>query len=112
MILKIFSPKKRKNVALFVKKIITLCLDKRQYFRRKLAKIAENCDHNIDSRSDLSFTTNLKRFLPHFGKKWQFSLYEKLQLFLVGKLALYFESNDSPRFWRKYVQNNNIGPGD
>jgi hypothetical protein len=23
-------------------------LEKRQFFRRKLAKIAENCDHNID----------------------------------------------------------------
>jgi hypothetical protein len=23
--------------------------EKRQFFRRKLAKIAENCDHNIDS---------------------------------------------------------------
>jgi hypothetical protein len=23
--------------------------DKRQFFRRKLAKIAQNCDHNIDS---------------------------------------------------------------
>jgi hypothetical protein len=30
--------------------IITLVLgrEKRQFFRRKLAKIAENCDHNID----------------------------------------------------------------
>jgi hypothetical protein len=24
--------------------------EKRQFFRRKLAKIAENCDHNIDLR--------------------------------------------------------------
>jgi hypothetical protein len=24
--------------------------EKRQFFRRKLAKIAENCDHNIDPR--------------------------------------------------------------
>jgi hypothetical protein len=24
--------------------------EKRQFFRRKLSKIAENCDHNIDPR--------------------------------------------------------------
>jgi hypothetical protein len=28
--------------------------EKRQFFRRKLSKIAENCDHNIDP----SFTIN------------------------------------------------------
>jgi hypothetical protein len=27
--------------------------EKRQFFRRKLLKIAENCDHNIDPRLDL-----------------------------------------------------------
>jgi hypothetical protein len=32
--------------------IITLVFEKNtNYFRRKLAKIAENCDHNIDPRS-------------------------------------------------------------
>jgi hypothetical protein len=28
------------------------CWEKRQFFRRKLSKIAENCDHNIDPRYD------------------------------------------------------------
>jgi hypothetical protein len=28
--------------------IITLVFEKTPFFRRKLAKIAENCDHNID----------------------------------------------------------------
>jgi hypothetical protein len=33
--------------------IITLVVEKkRQFFRRNLAKIAENCDHNIDHLSD------------------------------------------------------------
>jgi hypothetical protein len=35
--------------------------EKRQFFRRKLAKIAENCDHNIDPRFN------------HFLKDWGFS---------------------------------------
>jgi hypothetical protein len=56
MIFKIFSPKnRRKNWRFLLKtklnfeKIITLFfLEKRQFFRRKWAKIAENCDHNID----------------------------------------------------------------
>jgi hypothetical protein len=26
-------------------------LEKRQFFRRKLSKIAENCDHNIDPKT-------------------------------------------------------------
>jgi hypothetical protein len=28
--------------------------EKRQFFRRKLAKIAENCDHNIDPCTHLT----------------------------------------------------------
>jgi hypothetical protein len=47
MILKIFSPK---NLA-----------KKLAFFRRKLAKIAENCDHNIDP---WSFTCSLR-----FGRR-------------------------------------------
>jgi hypothetical protein len=31
--------------------IITLVLEKNAIFRRKLAKIAEICDHNIDPRA-------------------------------------------------------------
>jgi hypothetical protein len=30
--------------------------EKRQFFRRKLSKIGENCDHNIDPRSPWRFT--------------------------------------------------------
>jgi hypothetical protein len=57
MILKIFSPKNSaKNLAILTQ--ITAILvakndhnigfqEKRQFFRRKWAKIAENCDHNI-----------------------------------------------------------------
>jgi hypothetical protein len=33
--------------------------EKRQFFRQKLSKIAENCDHNIDPR-----VTRLGEFLP------------------------------------------------
>jgi hypothetical protein len=54
MLFKIFSPKKlaffTQNKAKICKiVIITLAFEKkRQFFSRKLAKIAENCDHNID----------------------------------------------------------------
>jgi hypothetical protein len=57
MILKIFLPKNLecwrfllKLLLVFTKNvIITLVFEKKsQFFRRKLAKIAENCDHNID----------------------------------------------------------------
>jgi hypothetical protein len=60
VILKIFSPKNFANkLAFFAQSkaklrknvIITLVFEKkRQFFRKKLAKIAENCDHNIDPR--------------------------------------------------------------
>jgi hypothetical protein len=58
MLLKIFSPKKLAKKVAFLPQtkaklckilIITLLFEKkRQLFRRKLSKIAENCDHNID----------------------------------------------------------------
>jgi hypothetical protein len=58
MIFKIFSPKNfakklaflTQNKAKLCKIVITtLVFDKKTpFFRRKLAKIAENCDHNID----------------------------------------------------------------
>jgi hypothetical protein len=60
MILKIFSPKNlaeilvgfaRTTASLCKSLIITLVFgEKRQLFRRKLAKIVENCDLNIDPR--------------------------------------------------------------
>jgi hypothetical protein len=37
--------------------------EKRQFFRRKLAKIAENCDHNIDPRSAVFLKNQTKN--PH-----------------------------------------------
>jgi hypothetical protein len=56
MILKIFSPKNLAKKFAFLTKlnfekylIITLVFRKNAiFFRRKLGKIAENCDHNID----------------------------------------------------------------
>jgi hypothetical protein len=58
MIFKIFSPKNlAKILAFFAKTTVTISKnliitldfwEERQFFRRKLAKIAENCDHNID----------------------------------------------------------------
>jgi hypothetical protein len=39
--------------------------EKRQIFRRKLAKIAENCDHNIDPR-----VTELGRILAIVYVLW------------------------------------------
>jgi hypothetical protein len=60
MIFKIFSPKKLRKKWRFLTQnkaklckllIITLVCEKNaNFFRRKLAKIAENCDHNIDPR--------------------------------------------------------------
>jgi hypothetical protein len=57
MIFKIFSPKKLRKIGVFDSKQSYIMhifyhnigfWEKRQFFRRKLAKIAENCDHNID----------------------------------------------------------------
>jgi hypothetical protein len=48
MILKIFSPKNGKNLRVLLKLLLVF-----PFVRRKLAKIAENCYHNID---------------PYFGK--------------------------------------------
>jgi hypothetical protein len=58
MIFKIFSPKNSAKKLAFLTQnkaklcknwIITLVFEKNaNFFRRKLAKIAENCDHNID----------------------------------------------------------------
>jgi hypothetical protein len=54
----IFSEKFDEKIAFFVKNtanvrkicIITLVLGKTPFFRPKLAKLSENCDHNIDPR--------------------------------------------------------------
>jgi hypothetical protein len=57
MILKIFLPKKiakklafltQNKAKLYKIVIITLVFEKNATFCRKLSKIAENCDHNID----------------------------------------------------------------
>jgi hypothetical protein len=58
MILKIFSPKNLAKISsFFAQTAATFCknliatlvfVKKRQFYRLKLAKIAENCDHNID----------------------------------------------------------------
>jgi hypothetical protein len=58
MIFYIYSPKNSAKKLAFLTQnkakickilIITLVFEKkRQFFRRKLSKIAENCDHNID----------------------------------------------------------------
>jgi hypothetical protein len=60
MILKIFLPKNlAKNLAFFTQTTASFFAkieynndfsEKRQLFRRKLAKNSENCDHNIDPR--------------------------------------------------------------
>jgi hypothetical protein len=59
MILKIFSPKNLAKILVFyAQATVGFCKnchhnigfgEKRQFFRRKLAKTAENCYHNIDS---------------------------------------------------------------
>jgi hypothetical protein len=52
-----FRQKKMQKLAFLTRNKAKLCkflivtlffVKKRQFFRRKLAKIAENCDHNID----------------------------------------------------------------
>jgi hypothetical protein len=59
MIFKIFSHKNLAKKLAFLLKLLLLVLvtnnnhnisigEKRQFFRRKLAKIEENCEHNID----------------------------------------------------------------
>jgi hypothetical protein len=55
MIFQIFSPKNSAKKLAFLTqnkaelcKILIIFEKKRQFFRRKLSKIAENCDHNID----------------------------------------------------------------
>jgi hypothetical protein len=45
--------------------IITLVFLKRQFFRQKLSKIAENCNHNIDPKTKC-FETCLGGFLKLF----------------------------------------------
>jgi hypothetical protein len=60
MILKIFLPKNLAKILAFFVQTTALftkissqhwvLIKKRQFFRRKFAKIAENCDHNIDPR--------------------------------------------------------------
>jgi hypothetical protein len=55
----IFAKKFRENIGIFYSKQLNFennlsqlwDLRKTQFFRRKLAKIAENCDHNIDPRN-------------------------------------------------------------
>jgi hypothetical protein len=69
MIFKIFSPKKLAKIltffaqttAFFKNLIITLVFEKNANFCRKLAKIAENCDHNIDPRVARYFGTTHQR---------------------------------------------------
>jgi hypothetical protein len=53
LFLKIFSPKNSaKELAVMAQNlIITLVFEKNAIFCRKLLKIGENCDHNIDPRS-------------------------------------------------------------
>jgi hypothetical protein len=52
--------------------IITLVFEKKRlFFRRKLSKIAENCDHNIDPRLG-EFSTSGRLFtLGSFLKKYK-----------------------------------------
>jgi hypothetical protein len=69
MIFKIFSPKNLANFfAFFAQTTVSFCKncdqnigfwEKRHFFRRKLAKIAENCDHNIDLRILLNIAKNI-----------------------------------------------------
>jgi hypothetical protein len=50
------------------KMIIAFCFqEKRQFFRRKLGKIAENCDHNIDPK--FFRLENTKTIFLHSVKK-------------------------------------------
>jgi hypothetical protein len=78
-IFKIFSPKNSakklafltQNKAKLCKILITLFFEKNAIFCRKLSKIAENCDHNIDPcsfkkkisyHSYIHYDTDLKTF--------------------------------------------------
>jgi hypothetical protein len=59
-------PSFSQTTANFCKNLITtLVLRKTPIFCRKLAKIAENCEHNIDPRTpDQSIVTRLGDFSP------------------------------------------------
>jgi hypothetical protein len=77
MILKIFSPKNLAKIfAYFAQTTVSFCKncdhnigfwEKRHFFRRKLAKIAENGDHNIDPRNQsYDFLKIFLRPMPSF----------------------------------------------
>jgi hypothetical protein len=79
MIFKIFSPKMSAKKMAFLTQnkakickilIITLVFEKNaNFFRRKLAKIAENCDHNIDPWSPCR-RGKLLTSIPRSAKSW------------------------------------------
>jgi hypothetical protein len=68
----IFAEKFSENIGVFLLNlllvfakivIITSVFVKNAIFRRKLAKIAENCDHNIDPRSPCYIGQSLVKYL-------------------------------------------------
>jgi hypothetical protein len=84
MILKIFLPKIWQKIGVFDSKQSKLMqkyyhnigLWENAIFRRKLSKIAENCDHNIDPSSD---TTYLAQSVTEYYHKERINYYRKLK---------------------------------
>jgi hypothetical protein len=60
--------------------------EKRQFFRRKLSKIAENCDHNIDPWD------RCWDFLWHFRRKYVYAI-----------LKIYFFPREE-KLWNCFIQ--------
>jgi hypothetical protein len=83
MIFSIFSPKKSaEKMAFLTQNKAKLCKkfyhnivfwEKRQFFRRNWAKIAENCDYNIDPRSASKIKVILNCFTQLVNPKFSFS---------------------------------------
>jgi hypothetical protein len=116
MILKLFSPKNSaKKIAFFTQNkaqlcrilIITLVFEKNaNFFRRKLAKIAENCDHNIEPLVAVVFRAAND---PHFlqmkslvGNKAHVSRVNSADHFLQ---CLLVDPNHAPNPAKNYVSN-------
>jgi hypothetical protein len=72
MIFEIFSPQNGKKLALFTQNIVFL--EKRQFFRQKLAKIAENYDHNIDPSSLMPVLKSDKYFCIFCMLLWPYEV--------------------------------------
>jgi hypothetical protein len=62
--------------------------EKRQFFHRKLGKIAENCDHNIDPRSRVRIPASVEGF----------NSLNEVKLILASRIVYISEKNECFKF--------------